>query len=93
MDGLAGATSVTSLNAAEGLGALFRGGQIEVKSCNKLNGKEAVVAVARLLSRSETTLTKLELMCVCIHTPALINHPTHLPHTRTPAHTGTGRHN
>ena len=73
MDGLVGITSVTSLNGVDGLGVLFQGGQAEVNLEGKLVGKEAAVAVARLLLRSEQTLTKLDLRCFkwnmnkCIH--------------------------
>jgi hypothetical protein len=63
MDGLAGATSVTSLNGVEGLAGLFQGGQAEVKLDFKLKGQEAAVIVARLLLRSESTLTWLQLRC------------------------------
>ena len=62
MDGLAGATSITSLNGLDGLGGLFAGGLKEVKLGNKsLGEREAVVAVARLLGRSASTLTAVDL--------------------------------
>ena len=62
MDGLASVTSITSLNGVDGLGELFAGGQTEVVLSGKNLAKaEAVVAVSRLLLRSETTLTKLDL--------------------------------
>ena len=62
MDGLAAATAVTSLNGVHDLEALFRGGQTEVELANWCLGeKEAVVAVARLLARSEGSLTRLDL--------------------------------
>ena len=62
MDGLAGATSVTSLNGLDGLGGLFAGGLKEVKLGGKgLGEREAAVAVVRLLGRSESTLTAVDL--------------------------------
>jgi hypothetical protein len=62
MDGLASVTSITSLNGVDGLGELFAGGQTEVLLSGKnLEEAEAAVAVSRLLLRSETTLTKLDL--------------------------------
>ena len=61
MDGLAGVTSITSFNGMEGRGGLFKGGQAEVGLDGVLRGKEAAVAVARLLPRSEKTLTRLML--------------------------------
>jgi hypothetical protein len=62
MDGLASVTSITSLNGVDGLGELFAGGQTEVVLSGKNLGEaEAAVAVSRLLLRSETTLTKLDL--------------------------------
>ena len=62
MDGLAGATSITSLNGLDGLGGLFAGGLKEVKLGNKsLWDREAVVAVVRLLGRSASTLTAVDL--------------------------------
>ena len=64
MDGLAGATSVTSLNGVDGLGGLFAGGQAEAALGGRdLLRQEAVVGVARLLRRSEATLTRLDLRC------------------------------
>ena len=61
MNGLAEATSITSLNGVEGLGRLFKGGQAEVDLKRMLKWKEAEVAVTRLLPRSKATLTKLKL--------------------------------
>jgi hypothetical protein len=62
MDDLATITSITSLNGVDGLGELFAGGQTEVVLSGKNLAKaEAAVAVSRLLLRSETTLTKLDL--------------------------------
>ena len=62
MDGLVGATSVTSLNGVEGLGGLSSGWEAEAAlGGSDLGGKEAAVAVARLLRRSEATLTRLDL--------------------------------
>ena len=62
MDGLAGATAVTSLNGVRRLGGLSRGGQAEVELVgSELGGREAVGAVGRLLRRSEATLTKAQL--------------------------------
>ena len=64
MDGLAAATAVTSLNGVDGLGGLFSGGQAEAMLGGKgVGGNEAAVAVARLLRRSEVTLTRLDLRC------------------------------
>ena len=64
MDGLAAATAVTSLNGVDGLGGLFRGGQAEAMLGGKgVGGKEAAMAVARLLRRSEATLTRVDLRC------------------------------
>ena len=62
MDSLQGTTSITSLNGLGCLGALFAGGQAEVNLQGKGLGKqEAVVAVARLLARSRSTLTTLDI--------------------------------
>ena len=64
MDGLAETTSLTCLNGVEGLGPLFRGGQAEVDLRSKdVGGKEAAVAVSRLLRRSGATMTRLDLRC------------------------------
>ena len=64
MDGLAAAAAVTSLNGVDGLGGLSGGGQAEAMLCGKGVGRnEAAVAVARLLRRSEVTLTRLDLRC------------------------------
>ena len=62
MDSLEAVTSVTSLNGLNSVGGLFAGSQTEVQLGWKgLGQKEAVVAVARLLARSGTTLTRLDL--------------------------------
>ena len=62
MDVLEAVTSITSLNGLDGVGGLFAGSQTEVQLGGKgLGEKEAVVAVARLLARSGTTLTRLDL--------------------------------
>ena len=64
MDGLAETTSLTCLNGVEGLGPLFQGGQAEVDLRSKdVGGKEAAVAVSRLLRRSGATMTRLDLRC------------------------------
>ena len=65
MDGLAGATAVTSLNGVDRLGDLFRGWQAAVAlGGGELGVKEAAAAVGRLLRRSEATLTTLALRWV-----------------------------
>ena len=65
MDGLEAVTSITSLNGVDCVGGPFAGNQTEVLLGRKgLAKNEAVVAVARLLSRSRTTLTRLDLRCV-----------------------------
>ena len=62
MDGLEGNTFISSFNGVDGLENLFKGGQEEADLRNKnLDKYEAVVPVARLLLRSEATLTKLDL--------------------------------
>ena len=62
MDGLDRITTITSLNGLGGLGGLFVGGQSVAELGDKdLMSKEVVIAVARLLRRSEATLTKLDL--------------------------------
>ena len=62
MDGLAAVTSITSLNGVDGLGGLFAGGQDKADLRGKsLSEREAVLAVSRLLMRSEQTLTELDL--------------------------------
>ena len=62
MDGLGENTFISSFNGVDGLGNLFKGGQVDVDLRNKnLDENEAVVPVARLLLRSEATLTKLDL--------------------------------
>ena len=62
MDSLAAVTSVTSLNGVDGLGGLFAGGQDKADLRGKsLSEREAVLAVSRLLMRSEQTLTELDL--------------------------------
>ena len=67
MDNLSALTSVTSFNGMADLGTLFMGGQTNVNLRNKdLSTNEAVVAVARLLQRSDTTLIKLDLRCHCM---------------------------
>ena len=64
MDWLAETTTLTCLNGVEGLGPLFQGRQAEVDLRGKdVGGKEAAVAVSRLLRRSEATITRLELRC------------------------------
>ena len=64
MDGLTEATTLTCLNGVEGLGPLFLGGQAEVNLRTKdVGGKEAAVAVSRLLLRSAATITRLDLRC------------------------------
>ncbi len=64
MDGLEAVTSITSINGVDGVGGLFAGGQTEVQLGGKgLAEKEAVVAVARLLARNGSTLTRLDLRC------------------------------
>ena len=64
IDGLAETTSLTCLNGVERLGPLFRGGQAEVNlRSTDVGGKEAAVAVSRLLRRSEATITRLDLRC------------------------------
>ena len=64
MDGLEAVTSITSINGVDGVGGLFAGGQTEVRLGGKgLAEKEAVVAVARLLARNGSTLTRLDLRC------------------------------
>ena len=62
MDNLAAVTGITSLNDVLALGELFRGDQFAVDLNHaRLVEKEAVVAVAWLLPRSASTLTKLDL--------------------------------
>ena len=62
MDGLEAVTTITSLNGLDCIGGLFAGSQTTVMLGGKgLTETEAVVAVARLLARSRTTLTKLDL--------------------------------
>jgi hypothetical protein len=64
MDGLEAVTSITSLNGVNDVGGLFTGSQMELQlSVKKLGEMEAVVAVARLLTRSRATLTRLDLRC------------------------------
>ena len=62
MDGLTVVTSINTLNDVEGLGELFAG-KVEdvILSGMGLLEREAIVPVSRLLLRSVSTLTRLDL--------------------------------
>ena len=61
---LAAITSLKSLNGVDGLGGLFQGGKAWINLFDKgLRKKEAAVVMGRLLLRSESKLTSLDLRC------------------------------
>ena len=62
MDGLTVVTSINTLNEVKELGELFAGSvEDAVLSDKRLLEREAIVPVSRLLLRSASTLTRLDL--------------------------------
>ena len=62
MDGLEMVASIRSLNGVNGLGELFAGTAEEADlSSKKLREHEMMTAISRLLLRSDTILTTLDL--------------------------------